>query len=146
LEIRSDEPILASSRTFNARQDGTFGLTLDGVPEEATLSAGASTWFPQLRQDEEFRTNIGLVNTGDAAARIRIFLYDASGEEIASKSRRLQPGGWLQLNKPFVRLARRTDIVAGAARILVASGHGVIGYAVVIDNTTNDGNAISMHR
>jgi len=146
LEIRSDEPILASSRTFNARQDGTFGLTLDGVPEEATLSAGASTWLPQLRQDEKFRTNIGLVNTGDTEARIRIFLYDASGEEIASKSRRLQPGGWLQLNKPFVRLARRTDIVAGAARILVASGHGVIGYAVVIDNTTNDGNAISMHR
>jgi hypothetical protein len=146
LEIRSEQPLLASSRTFNTGSNGTFGLSLDGVPKDATLSARESVWLPQLRQDQEFRTNIGLVNTGDTDARIRIFLFDASGKRLARTSRRLEPGGWLQLNEPFLHLAQRTDIDAGAAKIVVASGHGVIAYAAVVDNTTNDGNAISMKR
>jgi hypothetical protein len=58
----------------------------------------------------------------------------------------LQPSEWLQLQEPFSRLASRTDIDAGYARIEVEAGDGVIAYASVIDNTTNDGTAISMKR
>jgi hypothetical protein len=52
----------------------------------------------------------------------------------------------MQLQEPFSRLAGLTDIDAGYARITIDSGEGVIAYASVIDNATNDGTAISMKR
>ena len=52
----------------------------------------------------------------------------------------------MQFQEPFSRIAGRTDIDAGSAKIEVESGHGVIAYASVIDNATNDGTAISMKR
>jgi len=56
------------------------------------------------------------------------------------------PYAWLQLQEPFSRLAGRTDIDAGYAQIEVELGDGVIAYASVIDNATNDGTAITMKR
>jgi len=146
IEVFSDQPLLASSRTYNAGEDGTFGLFLDGVPAQAMANEGDEVWLPQLLQNPAFRTNIGLFNSGDAEVRVRIFLYDASGNELVSRWRTLEPGGWMQLQEPFVRLAGRTDIESGSARVEVASGRGVIAYASVIDNATNDGTAISMKR
>ena len=58
----------------------------------------------------------------------------------------LEPKAWLQLQEPFSRLAGRTNVDAGYARIEIETGDGVIAYASVIDNATNDGTAISMKR
>jgi hypothetical protein len=135
-----------SSRTYNSGEDGTFGLFLDGVSAQAAADEGDIVWLPQLRQNESFRTNIGLANTGDDRARVRVFLYDASGGELISRWKTLEPGGWMQLQEPFVRLAGRSDIASGSASVEVSSGSGVIAYASVIDNATNDGTAISMKR
>ena len=146
IEVDSDRPLLASSRTYNAGADGTFGLFLDGVSAQDMADDGDNVWLPQLRQNQAFRTNIGLLNTGDSQARVRIFLYNASGEELATRWRTLEPGAWTQFQEPFSRIAGRTDIDAGSAKIEVESGHGVIAYASVIDNATNDGTAISMKR
>jgi len=142
IEIHSDRPLLASSRTYNAGPDGTFGLFIDGVSAQATADGGDTVWLPQLQQNQAFRTNIGLVNSSDVDARVRIFLYDTSGNELVSRWRTLEPREWSQLQEPFSRIAGRTDIDAGSAKIEVESGD----YASVIDNTTNDGTAISMKR
>jgi CubicO group peptidase (beta-lactamase class C family) len=146
IEIHSDRPLLASSRTLNSGVDGTFGLFLDGVTAEAAADGSDTVWLPQLRQDEAFRTNIGIFNSGDVDARVRISLYDTSGNELVSKWQTLIPYAWVQLQEPFSRLAGRNDIDSGSASVEVASGHGVIAYASVIDNATNDGTAIAMKR
>jgi len=146
IKINADRPLLASSRTYNSAANGTFGLFLDGVPAQALADEGDDLWLPQLRQNPAFRTNIGFFNSGDIDARVRIFLYDASGAELLFRWRTLEPGGWIQLQEPFSRLAGRTDIDAGYANVEVVSGHGVIAFASVIDNATNDGTAISMKR
>jgi CubicO group peptidase (beta-lactamase class C family) len=146
IEVFSDRPLFASSRTYNASVDGSFGLFLDGVPVHAAARAGDIVWLPQLQQNAAFRTNIGLLNTGDIEARVRVFLYDASGNELISRWRTLEPSAWMQLQEPFARLAERSDIESGTAVVEIASGHGVIAYASVIDNATNDGTAISMKR
>jgi CubicO group peptidase (beta-lactamase class C family) len=146
IEIHSDQPLLASSRTFNEGVDGTFGLFLGGVSAEAAADRGDTVWLPQLRQDQAFRTNIGLLNSGAVDARVRIFLYDKAGNELVSRSRTLAPHAWMQLQEPFSRLAGRSDIDVGSAKVEVASGQGVIAYASVIDNATNDGTAITMKR
>ena len=146
IQLNADGPLLASSRTYNSGEDGTFGLFLDGVSTQGAADEGDIVWLPQLRQNESFRTNIGLSNTGDVQARVRIVLYDASGGELVSRWKTLEAGGWMQLQEPFARLAGRSDIVSGSAKIEVDSGNGLIAYASVIDNATNDGTAISMKR
>jgi hypothetical protein len=146
VEVHSDGPLLASSRTFNTGADGTFGLFLDGVSAQTAADSGDTVWLPQLRQAPAFRTNIGFFNGGDTEARIRIFLYDASGSELISRRKTLEPGTWMQLQEPFARLAGRSDIDSGSAKIEVVSGQDVIAYASVIDNATNDGTAITMKR
>ena len=52
----------------------------------------------------------------------------------------------MQLQEPFARLAGRSDIGSGSARVEVTTGQDVIAYASVIDNATNDGTAIAMKR
>jgi len=146
IEVFSDQPLLASSRTYNESPEGTFGLFLDGIPTRGSATTGDTVWLSQLRQNPAFRTNIGLVNSGDIEARVRIVLFDASGDELTSSWRTLEPGVWMQLQEPFFRLAGRTDIDVGSAKVEVESGDGVITYASVIDNATNDGTAITMKR
>jgi CubicO group peptidase (beta-lactamase class C family) len=146
IEVDADRPLLICSRTYNAGSAGTFGLFLDGVQTRDAAAQGDSVWLPQLRQNASFRTNIGLANCGDVDARVRIFLFDASGHELVSRWKTLEPGGWTQFQEPFSRLAGRADVDTGYAKVEVASGNGVIAYASVIDNTTNDGTAITMKR
>ena len=146
IEVFSDQPLLASSRTYNASPEGTFGLFLDGISTRESAATGDTVWLSQLRQNSAFRTNVGLLNSGDTTARVRLYLYDGSGAELASRRRVLEPYAWLQLQEPFSRLAGRTDIDSGYVRIEVELGDSVIAYASVIDNATNDGTAISMKR
>jgi N-acyl-D-amino-acid deacylase len=146
IEISSDQPLMASSRTFNANAEGTFGLFLDGIPDHSTAREGDTVWLPLLRQTDVFRTNIGFSNNGESNARVRIHLYDSSGAELDSRTRELDPGEWVQLQEPFARIAGRNDIEGGYARVEIDSGHRVITYASVIDNATNDGTAITMKR
>lgn len=146
IEISSDRPLMASSRTFNAAAEGTFGLFLDGVPDESAAYAGDTVWLAQLRQSDVFRTNIGISNNGDSNARVRIHLYDSTGAELGSRVRDLDPGAWLQFQEPFALIGARNNIEAGYARIEIESGQRVITYASVIDNATNDGTAITMKR
>lgn len=146
IEVFSDRPLSASSRTYNTSVDGTFGLFLDGVSAQKAADRGDSVWLPQLRQNQAFRTNFGLVNTSDGHAQVRFSFYDESGNELLSRTRTLDPRAWVQYQEPFARLAGRVDIDSGSARIDVVSGGGVIAYASVIDNATNDGTAIAMKR
>jgi CubicO group peptidase (beta-lactamase class C family) len=146
LEVESDRAVLASSRTYNLGDDGTFGLFLDGVPAAKTAERGETVWLPQLRQNGAFRTNFGLVNASDDQARVRFSFFDSSGYELLSRTRTLEAGAWVQYQEPIARLAGRTDIDSGSAKVEITSGGGVIAYASVIDNATNDGTAIAMRR
>jgi hypothetical protein len=144
IEISSDLPLLIGSRTYNSSENGTFGLFLDNVPETHTVAKGEIVWLPQLRQNSAFRTNVGLVNSGHLIARVRVVLYDDKGSQLAEKRRKLEPGAWIQLQEPFSQLAGEVDIDSGYASVEVLAGSGVIAYASIIDNSTNDGTAIAM--
>lgn len=146
LEILADSPILVSSRTYNQGGEGTFGQYLDAIDESDRLGAGLSAWLPQLRQDSEYRTNIGLHNSGEIQAKVRVRLYDADGLLLSTTQRNIVPGGRLQFQEPFDRIAGRTDISSGYAVVECVVGSGVTAYASVIDNRTNDPTTIPMAR
>lgn len=146
IEVSSDRPVLAASRTYNSSDDGSFGQFLDGEVSERAAGAGDTVWLPQLQEDARFRTNIGLINTGSREAWILIRLCNDQGDELATRRKRLEPRTRLQLQEPFSRLAGRGDLEAGYATITVETGSGVIAYASVIDNATNDPTTVSMRR
>jgi len=138
LEIASDQPLQVASRTYNVDDEGSYGQFLDGIPASGTAAAGQVVWLPQLAQNELFRTNIGLVSSSQAEARVRLRLFDADGQQLAARSYALDPVARLQLQEPFSRIAGRDDLEACYASVEVESGEGVIAYASVIDNATND--------
>ena len=146
LAIVSSSPILVSSRTYNQSATGTFGQYLDGVGSSSTMAAGSSVWLPQLQQNAEFRTNIGLHNTGENPSRVRVHLRDAEGSLLESVQRTIEGGDRVQLQEPFDRIAGRTDIDAGYAVVEILTGDGLVAYASVIDNRTNDPTTVPMVR
>jgi hypothetical protein len=144
LEVFSDREILVSSRTYNTSDNGTFGQFLDAYSTAATASSGQVVWLPQLQQNAAFRTNIGVLNSGNESATVRIRLFDHNGEQLAAPRRTLPPMTRIQLQEPFARIADRDDIDAGYASITVESGSGVVAFGSVIDNATNDPTTIPM--
>jgi CubicO group peptidase (beta-lactamase class C family) len=144
LQVFSDQPVLVSSRTYNSGDEGTFGQFLDGTSPAITARAGQTVWLPQLQQNDGFRTNIGLVNSGDIAASVRIALFDGDSTRLATRNRTLAPYERLQIQEPFSRIAGRDDLDTAYASVTVEAGEGIIAYGSVIDNATNDPTTLPM--
>ncbi len=138
LEISSSIPVLVSSRTYNQSLAGTFGQYLDGFYDRDAIGEDDRVWLPQLQQNPEFRTNIGLFNTSGEPARVRVHLHDADGLLLSTTQRNIAAGDRVQLQEPFDRIAGRNDISSGYAVVEVVAGSGVSTYASVVDNRTND--------
>jgi PKD repeat protein len=151
LEVCSDGRLLVTSRTYNrlasddaCRPDGTLGQYLAGYRVDDGIHAGETATLTHLRENATFRTNIGAVNAGAETATLSVILADGTGQTVAEYEVPLEPGGWWQDNRPFAHRAGLENLDAGSARLRVTSGSGVIVYASVIDNTTNDAATIPM--
>ena len=153
LEIVSDQPLRAASRTYNqvaadavCNPSGTMGQSYPALSAADGLSASEVAWLPQLIEDAMFRSNIGLVNTGSVEAEATVELYDGSGALLASYAVALAPGQWKQETQPFVSKAGSNAIHCGFAKVTVTAGTGVVALASVVDNITNDPTTIAMQR
>ena len=144
VEVFSDRLVFASSRTYNVSDAGTFGQFIDAVPVESSAAAGSTVWLPQLEQNGSFRTNVVILNSGDVAARVRIRLFDGDGHELAARRRTLAAMERIQLQEPFSRIAGRDDIDRGYASVTVEIGGGIVAFASVVDNATNDPTTVPM--
>ena len=151
LEIEAPGELLVTSRSYSAIApdaacfpSGTLGQALDGAMPSAGLVAGQRAFIPQLVENDAFRTNIGLSNTGGTAAKVVVHLHDGDGTKLASYTVSLDPGQWKQDNRPFANRAGKTALKAGYAVVEVSSGAGVVAYGSVVDNRTNDPTTIPM--
>jgi hypothetical protein len=145
LEVLSDQAVVVTSRTYNLVSDtaacsagGTLGQDYASFAAGEGLAAGQSAWLGQLTENAQYRTNITLTNTGSAAARAIITLYDGSGAQVGSYAVDLAAGEWKQENRPFAAKAGQSSLVRGYAKVTVTAGSGVLAHASVVDNVTND--------
>ena len=141
----SASSLAAGARTFtNAAGGGTFGLFYPGL----TLgeSAAALAYVNGLQQNAAQRSNLAVVNRGDAsdAITLRVTYYGPDGTALASPdTATLAPGEWKQFNGP---LASR-GATAGAAKIERLSGSSRwAAYGVLNDQHNSDGSYIPMSR
>jgi len=149
VEVRSTQPVLVTSRTYNQNANGTFGQDYPSSAPTDGLAAGQTATLPHLTENTAYRSNIGLVNMGTVAATVSVALIDgATGAQVGSYTVTLQPGDWKQESQPFLKKAGKNNIEAGYARVSVTAGSGVVAVASVIDNNvnSNDPTTITMQR
>jgi hypothetical protein len=153
VEVRSTLPLKVSSRTYNliaagatCTPNGTLGQNLDALEASAGLTAGQSAYLPQLTEDASFRTNISHTNMSTAAAAATVELFDGAGVKVGEYTVSLNPGQFKQEVQPFKNKAAQTNLSRGYARVTVTAGSGVVVYASVIDNITQDAATMTMQR
>jgi PKD repeat protein len=135
----------AGARTFtSAAGGGTFGLFYPGLT--AGECATALAWVNGLQQNAVQRSNLAVVNRGDAgdAVTLRVTYFGADGSALASPDVvTLAPGEWRQFNQP---LASR-GAAAGFAKIERISGSSRwAAYGVLNDQHNSDGSYVPMSR
>ena len=68
------------------------------------------------------------------------------GDKLTEYTVSLTAGQYKQENQPFENCGGQTNLAKGYARVTVTAGSGVICYASVVDNLTNDPTTVPMLR
>ena len=123
-----------SGRTSIAGDGGYYGLHYPAVPEGQT--ARTSAWLHGLQQNDENRTNLALINTGEGGDSEDVFSIEIYDGVLASRVRTLEGitvkgRQWIQLNAV---LREAPGTLQGYARVIRTSGtNPFIAYAVIND-------------
>ena len=130
---------VASSRTFNQTENGTFGQFIPAIPYSQFLAKGGGRIsLQQVAQSAAYRTNFGLVEASGQKADVLVHVFDNSGVEVASPIPvSLLPGEHKQINAFLA--ANNITLSDGRIEVEVTSSTGkVTAYASTVDNVTND--------
>jgi len=77
--INSTKPLVVTARTYNVGKDGSFGSFMPGVTAADGVSRGELGILSQLTGNNDFRTNVGLVNLSNKTCQARVRVISASG-------------------------------------------------------------------
>ena len=130
----SSAQLRISSRTYT---DGTRGTYGQAVPDVVSLDK--TLYITGMQSSAGFRTNVGLVNRGDADMAATLTLYNASGSTVGTSDIVVPARHFQQapLASFFPAIAGRSyDVLS--MRIVAASPESLSAYASVIDNKTQD--------
>jgi len=142
---RAADLLAAGARvsTRSSVRDGAFGVFYPGLTHSE--AANGTAWVHGLQQDAKTRSNVALVNFGDAGnVTLRLTYYGANGQALGnSEEHALAPGAWLQKNEPL--LSRGAS--AGSVKVERISGTSrFVAYGVLNDAATSDGSYLPMAR
>lgn len=145
VEISTVSPLVVTARTYNDSTDGTFGQFLPAITAEECIGTGETGILSHLASSDQFRTNIGFVNPGDAEVEVEYRLISTSGQQLGNPlTLTIPPTGWAQQNGAF-SAAGAPDADAAFAKVSVVTPNGhAWAYASVIDNDSGDPTTIPM--
>jgi hypothetical protein len=130
--------LLAMSRTYNlpsAKVAGTFGQELPGIPEGQMIPTGVKKRVLFMREDDDFRANLGCVNAVGTEAVVAIDLYGSDGVLLETKYMMLPPYSNRQING----ILRDYAPVNGYVDVRTWTPDATIYcYGSVLDNLTSD--------
>lgn len=112
----------------NGGRYGTNVVTLiGGASSSESYSAG-------IRVDSEFRSNVGCFNDSAISNTVVADVFDASNNLVTTVTLAVPPNAWIQT-------AVSANLAAGYVRF--RPSHPAYCFAVVVNNTTNDGHFIT---
>lgn len=143
--IESDARLLVAVRTFNSSVDGTFGQSLPGASSSVSMTKSQFGIISPVKRTSQFRTNIGVINTGSTSCRVTVTFGNTDGWVIGdSLTFNLAPGEWQQTNEALKKAGISRADAAIALVQLETTGAEIWAYATVIDNSSGDPTALGM--
>jgi hypothetical protein len=134
---------VASSRTYNLTENGTYGQYIPAVPLAGFIGkflqsgAPAAISLQQLAQNASYRTNFGFVEGSGKPAAMTLTLYDAAGAKLRTTGLNLQAFEHRQLR--LDELFAGITVTDARLEVKVDSDDGkVTAYASLLDNKTSD--------
>jgi subtilisin-like proprotein convertase family protein len=129
-QIEIDGDVIATSRTYTrAANGGTYGETIPTAAERTKLG-DLLLQVMRIRNNADFRTNIGFAETAGGSGTIEV-TYFANGAKIAGDSRyHIDPFSHVQTAVPFDAVLATVRVIEGDAEIAA--------YASIVDNHTGD--------
>ena len=139
LLVQSWPPIHVTSRTFTKQAGGgspdvTFGQNIYAIPFSEQLSTEKPASLIHLREDDSYRSNLGLVNPSDDPAVVRIEVLNLFGLHLDTAIITLEPWEHRQLN----RVLQFMGEIDQATLTLTVQEGSIAAYASVVDNSTGD--------
>ena len=139
VQIDASAPVLISSRTYNLAAKGTYGQEYPAVTTGEALTSGAIGYLPQLAKSAALRTNVGVLNLGDADVAVAIKVFTAAGAQAGTtKEATVKPARYWQQDDIFTATGAGDLEGAWATVEVLTAGGRVWAYASVIDNGTGD--------
>ena len=141
LLIVADSPLALSSRTFNLTTqccgfEQTWGQFVPGIAVDS-FAAASLHLLPQLTDDAEFRTNLGIVNLGydELLAWVDPTVFD--GEDPKARIYRVPEYGMRQINSPLAETGAPVEDAMISVDTDFLSGP-FLAWASVVDNLSGD--------
>jgi PKD domain/Right handed beta helix region len=137
LAVESDDSsqIVVAERIYTYSGNGTVGQQVDAISEEGFFERGS---ILGLRQDADFRSNIGLFNPQSVEARMTLTLRRSDGTMVAQTAILVPARGYVQRNLAVLF----PDVALGEGEtytLTVDAGNlDVFAFATVIDNLSRD--------
>ncbi|MFH1177777.1 MAG: hypothetical protein V1750_10255 [Acidobacteriota bacterium] len=135
---------VAFSRTYTLNPSGgkgEFGQDVPGFAADLGLDGSVIAYLPQISDDSEFRTNLGVASWTPAIVKVRVDLQNADGQVIDRRDHLVPPYGHVQW-----RLER--GVTGGTAAVYILDGPAnaiVYPYASVVNWVTGDGGNTEAH-
>lgn len=129
--------VYASTRTSTSAGGRSYGLAVDPVAAGAQAGPGRRLALTFLSSSPARRTNVGFIETGGAATRLRATLLAPDGTIMATRDFSLAPSQAVQWTDVFAEM-QAAPLADASLLVDVVSGGGAAAYAIVLDNRTND--------
>jgi hypothetical protein len=123
-----------SSRTYTVSDAGTFGQF---IPTVAHRDRRPIQELIQLTENDDFRTNLGLVNRRGVPMTVQVQLYSADNIKIAETSYDVEPFGHRQIDG-FIAELTDEPFEDGLVSLFGGRWGDFIAYVSTVDNTTGD--------
>jgi hypothetical protein len=125
-------PLIASSRVSSVSKTGGF---FEGLKYS---EASITQIVPNVVDNAELRTNIGINNVADQAATVMVRLINQDGVEMGAAPFTVAPKGLTQINNVARQLLSQPGISNFEGYVQLESNQPIFGWASIIDNVTND--------
>jgi hypothetical protein len=120
---------------------GEFGQAIPGFPTDLGLDGSVIAFMPQVMDDQDFRTNVGVISLSMDVVTVRFELQDPDGNVISQRDETLLPFEHSQW-----RLER--GVTGGSIAAFTTQGPlnaMVVPYASVVNNVTGDAVYVEAH-
>jgi hypothetical protein len=123
-----------TTSTIDTASGGTFGQYIPAIPATELLAPDRPASVLDLREDVDFRSNVGFVNPSSGAAALEIQALSELGEPLAATTVELAPWEHRQDNRFLETLGG----LKRATLVLTVQQGAVAVYGSVVDNRTGD--------